>query len=351
MHGIDMSITGGAFAAVREPGWHGLGTVTQEQVGALKLLQMSGGDYDVFHAPVKTTVEVPIAPGSTITRTMTAEDPRVRNVCRLHPETGELQIIGQSSPSKQLWTNREIFVGWADNFMEMAKPDVSACGVLDDGRRAFMCWKLPANVMIHGDRDQVELWMLAFTSFDGSATTSASVSMIRSVCQNTVTAALKSAVSKYAVKRTAKAELNAKIAADMLGLSYKYAEEYQQIAERMADHGLSVKSFDAIITDLWGPDEQETNKRTLKAWDEKRDKLMHLFTDAPSNTNIHGTAWGAYQSVAEYVDHLTEVKAASVKTGKQDEAGFRLWRGLTEEKQVAQPKADIFDVLSDLVGV
>lgn len=351
MHNIDLTVTGGAFAAVREPGWHGLGVVTKEQVDALTLLRMGHGDYPVFHAPVKSTVEVPVMPGSSIMKTVTVEDDRVRNVVRIHPETNMPQIVGQSSPTKQLWNNREIFVDWADQFMDMAKPEVSACGVLDEGRRAFMCWKLPMNILIHGDRDQVELWLMAYTSYDGSAVTSASVSTIRTVCQNTVNAALKGAIQRYAVKRTANAKLNIEQAKDMLGLSYKYAEEYRFVAERMAEHELSVTSFDAIARKLWGPDDDETNKRTLKAWDTKRDTLMHLFTESESNKGIHGTAWGAYNAVAEYVDHLTEVKAFSVTSGKQDEAGFRLWRGLMQEKQVATPKADIFDVLADLVGV
>lgn len=348
MHGIDMSVLNGAFAAVRDPGWHGLGTVTMDQVDALTLLQMGHGDYEVFLAPCKTTVELPVSPGSPITVLHHAEDPRIRNVCRIHPVDKTVQIIGQSSPDKAMWNNRDVFVGWADNFMTMAKPTVSACGVLDEGRRAFMSWRLPRNILVHGDRDLVELWMTAVTSYDASLATMAFVSPIRAVCQNTVSAGLASAVSKYRVKRTKNAKLNVEQAAEMLALTYKYADEYEMVAERMADTKLTVKSFDAIIRDLWGPDDEETNKRTLNAWDEKRTKLVHLFTEAPSNADIHGTAWGAYQAVAEYVDHLTDVKAASAK-GNED--AFRLWRGMTGEKQVATPKADIFDVLTDLVGV
>lgn len=347
-HDIDMTVPGGAFAAVRDPGWHQLGIVTQEQVDALTLLQMGHGDYEVFLAPCKTTVELPIAPGSPITVLHHAEDPRTRNVCRIHPTTGEVQIIGQSSPDKAMWNNRDVFVGWADSFMQMAKPTVSACGVLDDGRRAFMAWRLPKNILVHGKRDQVELWMTAVTSYDGSLATLGFVSCIRSVCQNTVTAGLQAAISKYRVKRTKNAVLNVEQAKEMLGLTYKYADEYQQIAERLADEKMSVQMFDSVIRNLWGPDDDETNKRTLNTWDEKRAKLMHLFTDAPSNADIHGTAWGAYQSVAEYVDHLTDVKADSAKG---NEAGYRLWRGMTEEKNIVKPKADIFDVLCDLVGV
>lgn len=345
MHAIDTTVTGGAFAAVRDPGWHGLGVVTDEQVDALTLLKMAHADYDVFHGPVHTTVELPIAPGSPITVLHHAEDPNVRNVLRLHPEHGHLQILGQSSPTKKLWNNREIFVGWADQFIQLAKPMVSTCGVLHEGRRAFMCWRLPMDVTIHGNRDNVELWMLADTSYDGSAVTSASVSMIRSVCQNTVTAALKGAVSRYAIKRTANAKLDVEVAKKMLGLAYKYSEDYKIVAERMADTKLSVKTFEDIISDLWGPADDETNKRTLNAWDNKRGKLLDLFTTAPSNADIHGTAWGAYQAVAEYVDHFTDIKPLA-----GSESAARLWRGMKAEKTVEQPKSDIFDILTSLVS-
>jgi phage/plasmid-like protein (TIGR03299 family) len=343
-----MSVLNGAFAAVRDPGWHGLGTVTMDQVDALTLLQMAHGDFEPFLAPCRTTVEVPIAPGSPITVLKHAEDPRVRNVCRIHPVTGEVQIIGQSSPDKAMWSNKDVFVGWADSFMQMAKPTVSACGVLDEGRRAFMAWRLPENILIHGDRDLVELWMTAVTSYDGSIATLGFVSPIRAVCQNTVTAGLKAAVSQYRVKRTKNAKLNVEQAKEMLGLTYKYAEEYRFIAERMADEKMTVKSFENIIGEMWGPKEDETNKRTLNTWDAKRTKMVDLFTTDASNAGIHGTAWGAYNAVAEYVDHLTDVKAASAK-GNED--AFRLWRGMTGEKNVANPKADIWDVLTDLVGV
>lgn len=348
MHNIDMSVPNGAFAAVRDPGWHQLGIVTQDEVDALTLLQMGYGDYEVFLGPCETSVQVPIEPGSNFMKRVTVDDPRVRNVYRFHPVTNEVQILGQSSPDKAMWNNRDVFVGWADNFMHMAKPTVSACGVLDEGRRAFMAWRLPKNILVHGNRDLVELWMTAVTSYDGSLATLAFVSPIRAVCQNTVIAGLKSAVSKYRVKRTKNAKLNVEQAAEMLALTYKYADEYRFVAERMADETMNLQTFDSIIRNLWGPDDEETNKRTLNAWEEKRTKLVHLFSEAPSNADIHFTAWGAFQAVSEYVDHLTDVKAASAKGV---ENGFRLWRGMTEEKQVAKPKADMFDVLSDLVGV
>lgn len=37
--------------------------------------------------------------------------------------------------------------------------------------------------------------------------------------------------------------------------------------------------------------------------------LAWLLHDSPTNDGIHGTRWGAYQAVTEYLDHYIPVKA------------------------------------------
>jgi hypothetical protein len=61
-HNIDESVPGGAFASVRAPAWHNLGTVHDKQVSALELLKSAYGDYEVFKSPDFAHVE---RPGST----------------------------------------------------------------------------------------------------------------------------------------------------------------------------------------------------------------------------------------------------------------------------------------------
>jgi phage/plasmid-like protein (TIGR03299 family) len=349
------------YAGLR-PAWHKLGhvwdNVTMGPPSALGLLKLAKADYEVFSTPVSTRALVPFSPGSDMKVWKTATDTRVINVCRLHPVSQELQILGQGSPTKKLWSNQEIFVGFADAVIDTAEPTAATCAVVRDGRSAFMCFKLPKGIMV-GDQDAAELWMTIYTSYDASAPTTLVVGPVRTVCQNTWNYNLKNAVAKYTVKRTANAKLNVQQARDALKIAYAYAEEISQVANKLATVPMSVAQFERLVTKLWGP-KDDASKFAVTKWTGKLEKLTELFAVAPTQEPIRGTAWAGVQAVTEYLDWETKVddKVAARWAENGGADGYRVWRGIVREKSVTEPKDDIlaavlesYGMAGELVGV
>jgi phage/plasmid-like protein (TIGR03299 family) len=349
-HGID----GDSFAG-RKPAWHKLGTVYDPAehgaLSALKILQLANADYPVFTAPVIAKAEAPYQPGSDLMVWKTAVDPNLVNFCRLHPKTGELQIIGQGSKTKQTWDNKTIFVEFADKLIDVAEPTVSTCGVTRGGRSAFMCFKLPEGLLIGGE-DAVELWMTAYTSYDSKAPTQLIAAPLRTVCQNTLNYNLAHAVSRYVVKRTANAKLNLQQAREMLKMTYAYAERIKAVGNALVAQPMNANQFDTLVTKLWGPGDDATKLAQTK-WTQRFDKLHALFTEAGTQAGIRNTAWGAVQAVTEFCDWEAKVDAKVAQRWQENGGadGYRFWRSMTGEKSVTKPKDDILDAVLEVFGV
>jgi hypothetical protein len=197
-HGIDQTGGVAAFASVRAPAWHNLGVTFDHQVTAEELLVAAHADYDVLKVPDYAHHEVPVlgANGQPIMMpdvngertpmmmTQHVEDPNVRKLIRQHPVTKQWQVLGTCGPNYQVVTNREAFLGFGDAIVDVAEPNAAACGVLFEGKQAFMCWKLPKDVLV-GGVDASQLWMLVRTSHDLSTPLTGAITLLRTVCQNT----------------------------------------------------------------------------------------------------------------------------------------------------------------------
>lgn len=339
-HEIDETFGNGAFAAKYYGAWHDLGFVTHDpNVTAGQLLQLGGCDFPIFSAPCTSTWTDPATGES-----YTVEDPRTRNTLRLHPETGMPEILGQGGPKFQLWDPREVLVGFGDAIMGLGQPTVSTCGALDGGRKVFMSFEMPQEILVGGDYDEkVKLWLIVDTSFDQSTKTSARISAIRPVCANTLRLGAQQAMAEYTVKRTAKAVLDDAAAA--LKLFPKYMEHFQQRADALIERSLTDNAFLEIIRKEFGPKEGALPVH-LATWQKKEDRLMELFTTAETQENARGTMWAGYNAVAEFACWERGVKVADGQT----QTGVLFERAIGGDKAAVNAPGRVLRVLLDRVG-
>ena len=112
----------------------------------------------------------------------------------------------------------------------------------------------------------------------------------------------------------------------------------QSIAQAMTD-----REFEQIIAGTWAaPAEPSTSsrgaKRSQTIADDRRAALLDLWRHSPTNEQIRGTRWAAYQAVTEYVDHVAPV------ADRLDPAAARAERAITSAT-AERVKVRAFDLL------
>ncbi|HON74695.1 MAG TPA: DUF932 domain-containing protein, partial [Dermatophilaceae bacterium] len=198
-------------------------------------------------------------------------------------------------------------------------------GSLRGGRQVFVTMRLPEHLSIGGS-DRVDLNIAALNSHDGSSAFRVLITPVRVVCANTQHAALRNHLSSWSIRHTRNAKAAVQAARDTLGLTFAYVEAFEAEAERMINTSVTDAAFFELVQNLFPSPSPEAPARTRNAARRRQASLAHLWHDAATQSGIAGTAWAAYQSVVEYVDHFAPVR------DKADAAMARALRLLTTDE-------------------
>lgn len=338
MHNIDETVTGGAFAAVRVPAWHGLGITVDQPVQALELLRLAHADFPILRGAVRLDETVPLDDSGTFSVRYEATDTRNTLIYRIHPETGEAQILGVASSGYPLLTPAQTLIGFGDAIMGPGHMRSATAGVLDEGRQVFMSFELPEDLCLGGG-DPARLYLTVSTSFDQSTASAARISAVRVVCANTLEAARQSAKREIVFRKTSRLDIQALQAKSALELVPEYVAQLKIEAEQLLAVKVTNAKFFEIISDLWAP-EENAGKAKVTRWENRRDGLMDLFTTATTQEFGRGTGWAAVNAVTEDRDWFSQVKGVTGEA-KKDVARFARSIGLTGSTGIVEPKRAI----------
>jgi phage/plasmid-like protein (TIGR03299 family) len=243
---------------------------------------------------------------------------------RDNPFTGQPEALGVVGGGYEPLQNED-HAAFLNTLADESGAIFDTAGSLRGGRQVFITMRLPESMAVGGS-DAVDLNIAAFNSHDGSAAFRIVVTPVRVVCANTQAAALRRNKGSFSIRHTRNAKAAVAAARDALGLTFKYVEEFQTEAERLIDTTLTDGQFDDLIEATFGPLDPDASERTKQADAERYDTLSFLFHEAETQQGIRGTAWAAYQAVAEYVDHYAPVRA------KREAAVARATRLLTSDE-------------------
>lgn len=340
MHEIEVFQDGtGSFISARKNAWHLLGKVKQEGYLSLEeMLTESRADYLVEKHPIFSAIMDDH--GNMIDM---VENPDLDHTIRIHPETGEYQILGVVGKKYKVIQNREAFT-FGQSLLDTHEAIGETAGVLHSGKRAFCCFRLPEEIVV-GDTDRVTSYLVIYTSHDGSVSYHVMLTNIRVVCQNTVNLALSEAQTTYKLRHTQYAELNLEYAREVLNFSKKSNSDFKTDAERLLTIKVSDAKFEEIITREFGPD-RNASQSTLTAWQNKYGLLMNLFTSSPTLATIRHTGWGAYNAIAEYQDWFLPVRGSGDNSATNPLANTaKFTRSITGANRVNTPKIQMYNAL------
>lgn len=304
-----------SFASLREPAWHGLGTVFSEEKTTQEMLDTANlSNWNVR----LEDLEIP---------SHLSSDKSYQYVIRTNPfdnaQTDVLGVVGQRYVPLQ---NEDLF-SFGDNILDGGGRWETA-GSLRGGRVVFGSLALERETILDpsGVADKVKTYLLINTSHDGSIAIQASITPVRVVCANTLNLALRSTKKKNGVKQSFKirhtqtAEGKIAVAREALGLANAYMDEFDIMAKAMIEQEVNAKKFNDIILAAY-PKPDKDSKGAVKKWENKIDVINDIYT-GEFNGMIAGTAWGAFNALTERLDWYRSARGGNNESILASASGF-----------------------------
>ena len=304
-----------SFASFREPAWHGLGTVFNEEKNTNEMLVAA--NLNNWNVRLEE-LEIP----STLT-----SDKSYQYVVRTNPtdksQTDVLGIVGERYVPLQ---NEDLF-SFGDNILDGGGRWETA-GSIRGGRVVFGSLALERETVLdpNGVADKIKTYLLINTSHDGSIAIQASITPVRVVCANTLNLALGRTKKKDGVKQSFKirhtqtAQGKVQVAREALGLANKYMDEFDKMAHAMISQEINAKQFNDIILAAY-PKPEKDSKGAIKKWENKVDLINDIYT-GEFNGMIANTAWGAFNALTERLDWYRSARGGNKESILAAASGF-----------------------------
>ena len=211
-----------SFASLRQPAWHGLGTVLDVAVTTSEMLVLAILSYwDVRQEPIDL-------PGRYHGGDYFA------NV-RTNPFDGETDVLGIVGARYKVFQNEELF-SFGDNILDGGGTWETA-GSIKNGTVVFGALSLNREITVNGET--TDNYLLVSTSHDGSHPIQASVTPIRVVCNNTLTFAIgkggRKAKQSFRIRHTQTTEGRVAEARQALGVAHAYLDAFEDEMKELND--------------------------------------------------------------------------------------------------------------------
>ncbi|ASR80703.1 hypothetical protein FDI41_gp73 [Arthrobacter phage Piccoletto] len=227
-----------------------------------------------------------------------------------NPETGMPEVLGVVG-NTYVPIQNEAHADLLDAIVDESGAHFESAAKMRGGRDVFVTMKLNSQMLV-GGVDPVDLYLAAFNSHDGQSSFKLAITNTRVFCSNQQAAVMRDAKSKFSIRHTAGSGSLITEAREALKLTFAYNAQFEAAAEKMIQTTMTDAAFAELVKDFWDvPEDAAKAVQTRDA--NRREQLEWLFADASTNDNIRGTAWAAYQSFTEYVDHY-----APTVLGKSD---------------------------------
>jgi phage/plasmid-like protein (TIGR03299 family) len=304
-----------SFASLRQPAWHNLGTVFQDEVSTAEMLSLA--KLDNWNVRLE---EVPV-PANFVS------DRNYSFVSRTNPfnneQTDILGVVGERYVPLQ---NEDLF-SFGDNLLDGGGRWETA-GSIKGGRQVFGSIALERETILdpNGVSDEIKSYLLLNTSHDGSIAIQASITPVRVVCANTLNLALSGLKGKKGLKQTFKirhtqtAEGKIAVAREALGLANAYLDEFDLLAKSMIEKEITQQQFNDVILKAY-PMPEKDSKGSMKKWQDKIDLIQNIYTGQFNNT-IAGTAWGALNAMTERLDWYRNSRGENKESIYASASGF-----------------------------
>lgn len=295
-HLIDETAGMAAIAFVGETPWHGLGQRLTVDASIGDWTREAGLAWEVLRSPVNFSIEE-----SALMGTM-----KERDVLYRSDTHGALGVVGKNYKIVQ----PEQVMGFFDKLVRVGGFNLETAGALSDGKRIWALAKIGDGAPILGN-DLVLPYLLLSTSYDGTMATTAKLTAIRVVCNNTITAAL--------YETEADKARGGRGIATQVKVNHNMTFDAKQV---QTDLGIFANSFDKWIIQTRMLAQSEIN---LDAAAKMTAKLIEPMMKAKPGVVVDVTANKGYKRIMELFD------GGAIGA---DMAGFTKWNWINAVTQL-----------------
>ena len=294
-----------SFASLREPAWHGLGTILDHEVSTsemLKVAHLAGWDVRLDDIDL---------PGRSHRNYFA--------VTRKNPFDSDRDVLGVVGERYKVLQNEDLF-SFADNMLDGGRWETA--GSIKNGTVVFGSLALDREVVLdpNGATDKVNTYLLVHTSHDGSLAVQASVTPVRVVCQNTLNYALSGVKQSYKIRHTSTVTGKVQAAREALGLANAYLDEFEKEAKTLIEKEITSETFFDIVKAVY-PEPDRDVKGSVTKWTNKVDTLFDIY-QGDTVSNIKGSAWGAYNTLTERLDWFRNPRGGNAEGVLAAASGF-----------------------------
>ena len=327
-HDIETFGTEAAFVTARTDAWHRLGTTLPDVFDADTAMRIAHlGEWNVHKTPLTTTIITPEG-------VSTLDVPDRFATVRTNPFTGTPDVLGVVG-ADYVPVQNEDHTDLLNALVDESGAHFETAGSLRGGRQVFVTMKLPQTMRI-GGVDDIDLYIAALNSHDGSTAFRLLVTPVRVVCANTQTLAIAHARQSFSLRHTSGISGKITEARQALGLTWEFVEAFEVEAERMIQTAMSERQYMDVVRKVI-PAPTCATARQDRAYERTLGELRALW-HAPTQAGVAGTRWAGWQAVVEWVDHVAPVRV------KGDKDAARAVRTLTGG-WAADRKQAAFDLL------
>ena len=274
--------------------WHGLGTVVEDEaLKAAEALKLAGLDWTVEMVPLAQEI------GQDDDGNMVYDE--VDGWYSVQ-RSSDLKSVGVVRGRYNPLNNVDAFQ-LGDDLLDDPEAHWHTAGSLKGGSLVWMLAKMPEDIYIAGMEDEaISSYLLISNSHDGSKAVEATVTPIRVVCNNTFTAALKSAKRTFKIRHTKHMSGRINEAKNALGITHAYMAELEALGTNLVNQAFSTTEFDRFLESLVPTEGMDDGVALTKA-QTKQEAIKGIYLNKPDLQNVKGTKWGALQAVIDYNDH------------------------------------------------
>jgi len=296
--------------------WHGLGIIKQGLMTASEAAEAADLLFTVERVPLYAHLN-----GQSIL----AKDP---DEMTTDPKTGEEKVVPGRQPFALIRTDKKIVLTTdVTKRYKILQPSTAfqivdeltgangaarfdVAGQFNYGKRIWMLCAYEDSISIAGD--EIKKYFLLVNGYDGKTTLMALNTPIRVVCQNTLNAALREAERAYKMRHIGDNMEPESIKAavrEIVQATQGYYDAFEADAQTLVAQKVTANQVNTLVTEVLFPMPEDPSKRGETLINKARE-LVYACMDKEDLANVKGTAWGVYNAVADYSDHLRILKGA-----------------------------------------